>query len=91
MKTCRSISLATILDDIRHSSKVNDKVLDLAIKLVLVDVPFGTISIWNIDVRINKCNACKCRQTFNGWSVVGISNKLGIVKSERLSLSLTVG
>lgn len=43
-------SLIAILDDRRHGRDVDDKIADLAIEVVLVDVPFRSISSRNVEI-----------------------------------------
>jgi hypothetical protein len=57
--SCWDILLSVVIVREVHLCQIKHKVSDLAIELVLVDIPFITAAFWDVDVRINERNTRK--------------------------------
>jgi hypothetical protein len=81
VQACRDIYLATIIVRVIHSPEIEDDVPDLAVELILADVPLSAIATRDIDIGIDQRNALEVWQPPQSWSVVWVSDKLGVVES----------
>lgn len=81
VQACRDIDLATIIVRAIHRREIEDDVPDLAIELILVDIPLSAIATRDIDIGIDQRDALEVWQPPQSWSVVWVSDKLGVVES----------
>ena len=81
VQACRGIGLVTIIVRVVHCREIEDDVPDLAIKLILVDVPLSTIATRDIDIGVDQRDALKVWQSLQSGPVVWVSDKLGVVES----------
>jgi hypothetical protein len=64
-----------------HGCQVNDKISDLPIKLILVDVPFRATAAGNVHVVINQRDSGEILCAFDGGLVVRVADELGVIIS----------
>jgi hypothetical protein len=73
--------LAAVLRRIRHYRKVEDEVTDLAVELILVDVPFLAVGVGNVHVGVKKRYPGKIGGPYDNRSIIWISDELGVIVS----------
>ena len=81
VQACRDVDLATIIVRAIHRPEVEDDVPDLAIELILADIPLSAVATRDIDIGIDQRDALEVWQPPQSWSVVWVSDKLGVVES----------
>lgn len=81
MDPCRNILLISLEDCSRHRSQIYDEVSNLAIKLILVDIPFSAVASRNIRIVVNESDSREVGVALDNRLIIWIANKLSIVIS----------
>lgn len=75
------VFLTALVIRVRHVGHVDHKIPDLAIELILVDVPFVTISFRYIWISVDDCDTFEVARALEYGALIGVANELRIVVS----------
>lgn len=81
MNAARDICLISLDDVIWHLCQVDDEIANLAVELILVDIPFISVCFRDVYVCIDQSYAREVRGAFDCRRVLRIANKLSIIVS----------
>lgn len=81
MDPCRNVLLISLKDCSRHCGQIYNEVSDLAIKLILIDIPLGAIATRNVRIVVYESDSREGSVPLDDRLIIWIANKLSIVIS----------